>query len=120
MANPSYGLWPPGDAGGGAPTPLAIVQLRLGAGTEAIDGQIGTLVTGINVNGTGDYELTLDPAAGIADPSKLFWTIGAGDFTAKFAVGFPTLPTFALNVYDAAGAHAAIGRVCIAFWYDAT
>ncbi len=116
MANPEYGLWP---GGGGTKVPLSIVQLRLGAGTEAIDGQIGTLVTGVTVNGTGDYELTLNPAAGIADSSKLFWTIGAGDVAAKFVVGLPTLPTFALNVYDAAGAHVAITRVCIAFWYDA-
>lgn len=119
MASPSFGLWPPGGggSGGGGLTPLGVVRLALGAGTEQIDGQIGNVVSSINVNGVGDYELVM--GAGI-DVNALFWTIGPGDFVARIAVLFPTLPTMALNVYDAAGVHAAIGRLCIAFWTPST
>ena len=118
MASPSFGQWPPAAAaGGGGLTPLGVVRLALGAGTEQIEGQIGTVVSSITVNGVGDYELVM--GAGI-DVNNLFWTLGPGDFTAKIAVLFPTLPTMALNVYDAAGVHAAIGRLCIAFWTPST
>lgn len=119
MASPSFGTWPAAAAAGaGGLTPIGVVRLALGAGTEQIDGQIGNVVTSINVNGVGDYELVMNADAG--DVNSLFWTIGAGDFVAREVVLFPTLPTMALNVYDAAGAHAAIGRVCITFWKPAT
>lgn len=119
MASPSFGTWPAAAAAGsGGLTPIGVVRLALGAGTEQIDGQIGNVVTSITVNGVGDYELVMNADAG--DVTNLFWTIGAGDFVARTVVLFPTLPTMALNVYDDAGAHAAIGRVCITFWKPAT
>lgn len=119
MAEPQFGLWPPGggSSGGGGLTPIGVVRLALGAGTEQIEEQIGSVVASITVNGVGDYELVM--GAGI-DVNALFWSLGAGDFVARIPVLFPTLPTMALNVYDAAGAHAAMGRLCITFWRAST
>ena len=117
-----FGPWPPlaGDSDAGA-TPLCIAAFRLGTGTEALDAQFGEEVfAGVNVVGTGEYELTLDPAfeAIITDSTALFMVATAGDFVPRIVVVFPTLPTIALNVYDADGAHQPIGRVWIALYYN--
>lgn len=119
----SFGNWPANTGGGasvGALTPVCVVQLRLGSGTEGITSQVGDVevVVSLNVVDVGEYELTLNAEAGIIDPDALYIIATAGDFVPRIVVAFPTLPTIALNVYDAAGVHQPIGRVWLAFYYN--
>jgi|SRR5689334_6049944 len=126
MADPSFGLWPPG-AGGSTPstqlTPVAAVLLRLGTGTEAIQAQIGAddNFSGLVVNDVGDYTLQIAPESPLANGSSdaCYLVAHVNDFACRICNVIPILPSneISVNVFDAAGARAACGRLSIVVWY---
>lgn len=113
-----------GGGGGDATlTPAACALFQLGSGTESMLNQAGDVFTGVTVIGDGEYELTLDPAAGISDASRVLVqatvlgsNIGGQE---RFASYFPDLGSdkITLYVFNAAGAGVSAGRASVTLWY---
>lgn len=115
-----------GASGSAALTPVAYAVMQLGADTEAILWQVGDVITGINVVGPGEYELTLDPAAGLTLSDRIGVQVAVvGSNIAgqeRFASYFPQLGSNLITVYvfNAAGTGVAAARATITIWYDST
>lgn len=117
---------PGGSSGNAALTPVAWALLQLGADTESILHQVGDVITGLNVIGPGEYELTLDPDAGLSNGNRLgvqLAVMGSNiSGQERFASYFPSLVgnTITVYVFDAAGAGQPAARATITLWYDST
>lgn len=124
MTSPQFGLWPPGSGSStvGGLLCLGSVRLALGTGSEQIEDQTGNVITAITVNGVGDYSLTIAPAIAALYPNPFKWIVLCTlvDFAAYFVVVEPSPidGTITLNVYDAAGAHHAVGGAMLQIWVN--
>lgn len=121
MPDPSFGQWPQSAGGGGTLVPAGWAEIQLSAGSESINHQVGGLLTGvITVNGTGDWDLDLDPAAGLIDPFRIVVTATPMTFSCRILVASFQLPLnlLSLRAFDAAGAAATLGRCGVVIWYD--
>jgi hypothetical protein len=111
-----------GGAGGGGGvaglTPVAWALLCFANGSEAVTRQVGDVITGINVIGTGEYEVQLDPAAGISSAFQLGVQLTCLG-TECFATCIASLPSNLITVliYDAAGSPVSASYVTMTLWY---
>lgn len=111
-----------GGAGGGGGaaglTPVAWALLNFADGMEAVTKQVGDIVTGVNVVGTGEYEVQLEPGV-LTQPFKIGVQLTCAG-TDRFATYLVDLPSNLITVLirNAAGASVATSYVTLTVWYD--
>lgn len=108
-----------GGGGGDAElTPVGWAVITLADGMEAVTHQVGDVITGVNVIGTGEYEVTIAPGANLDDDTRVgvhLTAVGAD----RFCSHFPELGSNKITVYvrNAAGTAVAAARVTMTLWY---
>lgn len=119
--NPHFGEWPPSvtSSAAGPLAPRAWAKYTLiDADMCRVENQVGDVFLGARFNGTGDYELTLEPEA--LFPYECAIQAMAWGYVAKIVVVAPVLlpeaAFIALNTFDAAGAHVNCGTLTIVLW----
>jgi hypothetical protein len=70
MGEPLFGFWPSAGDSEASFMTRGLALLDLGTGTEAILTQVSDLFTALAVLGVGNYQLTINPAAGMTDPNR--------------------------------------------------
>ena len=70
MGQALFGFWPTGGDSESSFMTKGLALLDLGTGTEAILTQVSDLFTSITVLGVGNYQLGVNPAAGMTDPAR--------------------------------------------------